>query len=152
ALSYVTALYGQVPVLDSGARASTTTFAQKKIGDVHLTWENEAYLEVEEAKGELELVYPSRSIRAEPYVAVVDANVDRKGTRAAAEAYLRFLYTEEAQAIIAKHYYRPLNKAILAQNRERFREIELFPVTALVADWNAAQDKFFADGGVFDGI
>src|SRR5256886_5170882 len=91
ALEYVTKLYKQVPVLDSGARGSTTTFAQKKIGDVHLTWENEAHLEVDEAGGELEVVYPSASIRAEPYVAVVDANVERKGTRAAAEAYLKFL-------------------------------------------------------------
>ena len=86
AREFVTKLYAQVPVLDTGARGSTTTFAQKKIGDVHLTWENEAFLEVEEAHGELELVYPPLSIRAEPYVAVVDANVDRKGARAAAEA------------------------------------------------------------------
>ena len=94
-------------MLDSGARGATTTFAQKKIGDVHLTWENEAHLEVKEAKGELEIVYPPISIRAEPHVAVVDANVDRKKTRAAAEAYLKFLYTDEGQEIIAKHFYRP---------------------------------------------
>ena len=107
----MTKLYKQVPVLDSGARGATTTFVQKKIGDVHLAWENEAHLEVREAKGELELVYPPISIRAEPHVAVVDANVDRKGTRAAAEAYLKFLYTDEAQEIIAKHFYRPTNEA-----------------------------------------
>src|SRR5207302_8112487 len=88
---FVRRLYRHVPVLDSGARGATTTFAQKKIGDVHLTWENEAALEIEEAKGELEVVYPPASIRAEPYVAVVDATVDHKGTRAAAEAYLKFL-------------------------------------------------------------
>ena len=105
----MTKLYKQVPVLDSGARGATTTFVQKKIGDVHLAWENEAHLEVREAKGELDLVYPPISIRAEPHVAVVDANVDRKKTRAAAEAYLKYLYTDEAQEIIAKHFYRPIN-------------------------------------------
>src|SRR5207249_6253471 len=99
AREFVTRLYKQVPVLDSGARGSTTTFAQKNIGDVHLTWENEAHLEVAEAHGELELVYPPASIRAEPHVAVVDANVRRRGTQAAAEAYLKFLYTDVAQEI-----------------------------------------------------
>ena len=112
----MTKLYKQVPVLDSGARGATTTFVQKQIGDVHLAWENEAHLEVREAKGELELVYPPISIRAEPHVAVVDANVDRKKTRAAAEAYLKFLYTDEAQEIIAKHFYRPSNEAILKKH------------------------------------
>ena len=97
AQEFVAKLYRQTPVLDSGARGSTTTFAQKKIGDVHLTWENEGHLEVEEFKDELELVYPSVSIRAEPHVAIVDANVRRKGTEAAAEAYLKFLYTNEAK-------------------------------------------------------
>jgi sulfate transport system substrate-binding protein len=152
ALDYVTRLYRQVPVLDSGARGSTTTFAQKKIGDVHLTWENEAYLEVAESGGELELVYPPRSIRAEPYVAVVDANVDRKGTRAAAEKYLRFLYTDEAQEIIARHHYRPTNPEVLKKHAGELREVELFPVTAVAAGWGEAQDRFFADGAVFDGI
>jgi sulfate transport system substrate-binding protein len=151
ALDFVTRLYRQVPVLDSGARGSTTTFAQKKIGDVHLTWENEAYLEVEEAHGELELVYPPLSIWAEPYVAVVDANVDRKGTRAAAEKYLRFLYTDEAQEIIARHHYRPSNPDVLKKHPE-LRELDLFPVGTVARDWGEAQQKFFADGGVFDGI
>src|SRR5262249_30141876 len=113
ARAFVTQLYKQVPVLDSGARGATVTFAQRKLGDVHLTWENEAHLEVAEAKGELEIVYPQASIRAEPPVAVVDSNVDRKGTRAAAEAYLKFLYTDEGQEIIAKHFYRPSNEAVL---------------------------------------
>src|SRR5258708_28767613 len=112
ARAFVTTLYKQTPVLDSGARGSTTTFGQKKIGDIHLTWENEAHLEVQEAAGELELVYPPASIKAEPHVAVVDANVRRKGTQATAEAYLKFLYTGEAQEIIAKHYYRPINAAV----------------------------------------
>jgi len=104
AMAYVTKLYQQIPVLDSGARGATTTFVQKGIGDVHLAWENEAHLEVQEANGTLELVYPPLSICAEPHIAVVDANVDRKGTRTAAEAYLQFLYTDEAQEILAKHY------------------------------------------------
>jgi sulfate transport system substrate-binding protein len=151
ALDFVTWLYRHVPVLDSGARGATTTFAQKKIGDVHLTWENEAYLEVEEAHGELELVYPPASIRAEPYVAVVDANVDRKGTRAAAEKYLRFLYTDEAQEIIARHHYRPSNADVLKKHAE-LRDLDLFPVSTVARDWGEAQQKFFADGGVFDGI
>src|SRR6188768_3482974 len=105
AVDYVTRLYKQVPVLDSGARAATTTFVQKRIGDVHLAWENEAQLEVKEAAGSLELVYPPISIRAEPHVAIVDKNVDRRKSRAAAEAYLKFLYTDEAQEIIARNFY-----------------------------------------------
>jgi sulfate transport system substrate-binding protein len=152
ARAFVTALYRQTPVLDSGARGSTTTFAQKKIGDVHLTWENEARLEVEEAKGDLEVVYPPLSIRAEPYVAVVDANVDHKGTRAAATAYLQFLYTEPAQEVIASHFYRPINEAVLARHATDCPNIKLFPVSATVRDWDDVQQKFFADGGVFDSI
>jgi sulfate transport system substrate-binding protein len=152
AQAFVTEIYRRTPVLDSGARGSTTTFAQKKIGDVHLTWENEAYLEVQEAQGELEIVYPKASIRAEPHVAVVDGNVDRKGTRAIATAYLKFLYSDEAQHTIAKHYYRPTNPAVLAQHRSKFPDIVLFPVTLVAKDWNAAQTRFFGEGGVFDGI
>jgi sulfate/thiosulfate transport system substrate-binding protein len=152
ALDFVTHLYRQTPVLDSGARAATTTFAQKKIGDVHLTWENEARLEVQEAGGELEVVYPPLSIRAEPHVAVVDANVDRKETRAAAEAYLQFLYTDEAQEIIARHYYRPVNAAVRERHAEVFPDVQLFPITAVAAGWDEAQQKFFAEGGVFDGL
>jgi sulfate transport system substrate-binding protein len=149
---FVTQLYRQVPVLETGARGSTTTFAQKHIGDVHLTWENEGLLEVQEANGELELVYPPASIRAEPYVAVVDANVDRKGTRAAAEAYLQFLYTNEAQEIIARHFYRPINPEVLKRHAADLPDITLFPVTLVARDWDAAQQKFFAEGGIFDGI
>ncbi len=149
---YVTKLYQHTPVLDNGARGSTTTFAQKKIGDVHLTWENEAYLEVAETPGELEIVYPPVSVRAEPFVAVVDANVDRKGTRAAAEAYLKFLYTDEGQHILAKHHYRPINEAIRKQYAEQLPELKLFPITAIAQDWEDAQQKFFANGAVFDSI
>ena len=116
----MTKLYKQVPVLDSGARGATTTFVQRKIGDVHLAWENEAHLEVQEAKGDLEIVYPPISIRAEPHVAVVDDNVDRKKTRAAAEAYLKFLYTDAGQEIIAKHFYRPNNQAVLKKHAAIF--------------------------------
>ena len=152
ALAFVSQMYRQVPVLDSGARGATTTFAQKKIGDVHLTWENEAHLEVAEAHGELELVYPPLSIRAEPPVAWVDANVRRKGTQAAAEAYLRFLYTAEAQEIIATHYYRPSNEAALLRHRDSLPEIVLFPVTKLAKSWEDAQERFFAEGAVFDQI
>ena len=149
---FITKLYRQTPVLDSGARAATTTFAQKGIGDVHLTWENEAHLEVLESGGKLELIYPTSSIRAEPHVAVVDANVDRKGTRAAAEAYLAFLYTDEGQRIIARHYYRPSDEKVLKQFASTFPRIELFPITEVAKDWNAAQEKFFAEGAIFDRI
>ena len=152
AVDYVTRLYKQVPVLDSGARGATTTFVQKKIGDVHLAWENEAHLEVREAGGELDLVYPPISIRAEPHVAVVDQNVDRKKTRAAAEAYLRFLYTEPAQEIIAKHFYRPTNAAVLARHAATFPEMKLFAITEIGKDWDDVHKQLVADDGVFDRV
>jgi sulfate/thiosulfate transport system substrate-binding protein len=152
AIAYVTKLYQQVPVLDSGARGATTTFVQKGIGDVHLAWENEAHLEVQEANGTLELVYPSLSMCAEPHVAVVDANVDYKGTRAAAEAYLQFLYTDEAQEIIAKHYYRPTHEAILKKHRDTFPEMRLFAVTDIGENWEDVHKKLIGDGSVFDTI
>jgi sulfate/thiosulfate-binding protein len=152
AVKFVTALYKQVPVLDSGARGATTTFVQKKIGDVHLAWENEAHLEVREAKGDLDLVYPEISIQAEPHVAVVDANVDRRGTRAAAEAYLKFVYTDEGQEIAAKHFYRPSNPEILKKHAADFPTIKLFPVTEIAKDFPDAHKQFIAEGGVFDGI
>ena len=152
ATEFVTQLYKQVPVLDTGARGATTTFAQKGLGDVHLTWENEAYLEVEEAKGGLEIVYPSVSILAEPYVAVVDLNVDRSKNRAVAEAYLKFLYTNEGQEIIAKHYYRPTNAETIAKHRDRFKALKLFPITDIAKSWDDAQSRFFAEGAVFDTI
>jgi sulfate/thiosulfate-binding protein len=152
ARQFVTNLYQRVPVLDTGARGSTTTFAQRNIGDVHLTWENEAHLEVREAGGQLEIVYPRRSIRAEPHVALVDANVDRKGTRAAAEAALQFLYTDEAQETFARHHCRPGNPDILKKHAAAFPDIELFAITAVARDWDDAQQRFFAAGGVFDAI
>jgi sulfate transport system substrate-binding protein len=152
ALRFVTKLYKQVPVLDSGARAATVTFAEKKVGDVHLTWENEAHLEVKESDGELEIVYPPVSIQAEPRVAVVDANVDRHGTREAAEAYVNFLYTDRAQEIIAKNYYRPMKPEILRRYVKNFQPIEMFAVNELAANWSDAEARFFAEGGVFDQI
>src|SRR5262245_61740161 len=142
AKAFVAELYKHVPVLDSGARGATTTFIQKRIGDVHLAWENEARLEVEEAKGQLEIVYPPISILAEPFVAVVDDNVDRaKGHRAAAEAYLQYLYSDEGQEIIAKHYYRPSNAAVLKAHAADFPTIELFPITKLAPAWEDAQTR-----------
>jgi sulfate transport system substrate-binding protein len=152
AREFVTKLYRQTPVLETGARGATTTFAQRGIGDVHLTWENEAHLEVDESGGALEIVYPPHSIRAEPFVAVVDANADRKGTREVAEKYLKFLYTDEGQETIARHFYRPTNEAVLARHAEQFPKIDLFSITAIAPSWDAAQKKFFADGGVFDSI
>jgi sulfate/thiosulfate-binding protein len=152
AKEYTAKLYEQVPVLDSGARGSTTTFAQKGIGDVHLTWENEAHLEVEEAQGELEIVYPKISIRAEPRVALVDANVDRKGTREAAQAYLEFLYSPEAQEIIAKNHYRPSSPEVLQAHAADFPEIELFSIKKLGDSWEEADIRFFGDSGLFDSV
>ncbi len=149
---FVSEIYRRTPVLDSGARGSTTTFAQKGLGDVHLTWENEAHLEVKEAGGALELVYPPTSIRAEPPVAVVDANARRKGTQAAAEAYLKFLYTDEGQEILARHFYRPVNESVLRRHRAVLPELPLFPITVVARNWAEAQQRFFADGGVFDRI
>ncbi len=149
---FITRLYRQTPVLETGARGATTTFARRGIGDVHLTWENEAHLEVNESGRALEIVYPPRSIRAEPPVAVVDATVDRKGTRAVAEEYLKFLYTEEGQETIGGHFYRPSHEDVLAKHSDVFPKLDLFRITAIVPSWDAAQQKFFADGGVFDAI
>jgi sulfate/thiosulfate transport system substrate-binding protein len=152
ARDYVTRLYRQTPVLETGARGATTTFAQRGIGDVHLTWENEAHLEVQESAGSLEIVYPPQSIRAEPYIAIVDSNAERKGTRAIAEKYLKFLFTDAGQETIAHHFYRPIDKTVLAKHLDVFPQINLFSITAIASSWDAAQQKFFADGGVFDTI
>jgi sulfate/thiosulfate-binding protein len=152
ATKYVNQLYKQVPVLDSGARGAATTFVQRRIGDVHLAWENEAHLEVREAKGELELIYPPISLRAEPHVAVVDDNVDRRKTRAAAEAYLTFLYTDAAQEIIARHFYRPSNQTILKKHAATFPNIRLFDITEIAKSFAEAHKQFIGEGGVFDRI
>lgn len=152
AKAYVTELYRRTPVLDTGARAATATFSQKGIGDVHLTFENEAHLEVEESGGELEIVYPPRSIRVDPPVAVVDTNVDKKGTRHAAEAYLGFLYSPEGRAIVAKHHYRPWGEnPPTPKPGEAWPSIVAFDIS-LVGGWQAATPRFFGEGGVFDAI
>jgi sulfate/thiosulfate-binding protein len=150
ALEFVKKLYAQTPVLDLGARGSTVTFVEKKIGDVHLSWENEAKLEVQEANGEVEVVYPSTSILAQPYVAWVDKNVEHKKTADVAKAYLEFLYTPEGQEIIAKNYYRPSDPAVLAKYAAQFPDIKRFDITAVAKSWDDASAKYFADGGVFD--
>jgi sulfate/thiosulfate-binding protein len=150
ALAFVKKLYEQTPVLDLGARASTTTFVQKNIGDVHLSWENEARLEVQEAKGDVEIVYPPTSFLAEPHVAVVTKNAERKGNVDAAKAYLEFLYTPEGQEIIAKNHYRPTDPQVLAKHRSEFPEIKFFKVDAVAKSWDDATAKYFGDGAVFD--
>ena len=150
ALAYMKALYQRVPVLDTSARNATMTFAAKKLGDVHLTWENEAFLEVTESAGALEIVYPPRSVLAEPHVAWVDRVVQRKGTEAVAKAYLEFLYTDAGQEIIAKHRYRPTNPAVLAA--AKFEPMDLFPTTVAGPTWDAIQHRYFREGGVFDEV
>jgi len=150
ALDFLKKLYDHVPVLDLGARGSTTTFVQKKIGDVQIAWENEAKLEAQEAAGEVEIVYPPISFLAEPPVTWVDANVKRKGTAAAAKAYLEFLYTEEGQTIIAKNFYRPIDPAVRERYAAEFPAIKLFPVTAIAKSWDDAYDRFFNEGKLFD--
>jgi sulfate transport system substrate-binding protein len=139
-------------VLDSGARGATTTFVQKRIGDVHLAWENEAQLEVREAGGNLDIVVPPISILAEPQVAIVDVSVRRKGTRDAAEAYLKFLYTDEGQEIIARHFYRPSDPAVLARHRDTFPEMRLFSITEIGKSWDEVRQRLVGDRSVFDQI
>jgi sulfate/thiosulfate transport system substrate-binding protein len=153
ARAFVTSFYKNVPVLDSGARGSTTTFAQRGIGDVLVSWENEAYLLVDElGKDKFQIVNPSVSILAEPPVAIVDKNVDKHGTRAAAEAYLRFLYTPEGQELAAKHHYRPRDPAIVKKHAADFAAIKLFTIDQVFGGWTKAQATHFADNGVFDQI
>jgi sulfate transport system substrate-binding protein len=152
AREFVGHLYRNVPVLDSGARASTTTFVQRGIGDVLLTWENEAHLALREAKGSVEIVVPPISILAEAPVAVVDEVVDRKHTRAVAEAYLAYLYTPEAQDLIARHFYRPRDPAVAARYAARFAPVALFTIDEAFGGWQKAHAVHFADGGTFDQI
>jgi sulfate/thiosulfate transport system substrate-binding protein len=149
---FVTQLFKNVPVLDSGARGATTTFVQRRLGDVLLAWENEAYLAVAEGKGQVEIVVPSISILAEPPVAVIDKVVDKKGTRAVAEAYLQFLYTPEAQEIAARHHYRPRDGKIAAKYATTFATVKLFTIDEAFGGWQNAQKTHFADGGTFDQI
>lgn len=151
ARDFIAALYKNVPVLDSGARGATTTFVQRGLGDVLLSWENEAYLSVKEfGTDKFEIVNPSSSILAEPPVAVVDANVDRHGTRKVAEAYLKYLYTDTGQEIAAKNFYRPRSEAVLAKYKNQFPDIKLFTINDVAGPWKETQAKHFADHGVFD--
>jgi sulfate/thiosulfate-binding protein len=152
AREFMTQLFKNVPVLDSGARGATTTFVQRQIGDVLLAWENEAFLARDEAKGAVEIVAPSLSILAEPPVTIVDRNVDRKKTRPLAEAYLNFLYSAEAQEIIAKNHYRPRDAQVLAKHQSAFANVKLFTIDEAFGGWQAAQKAHFADGGTFDQI
>jgi sulfate/thiosulfate-binding protein len=153
AKDFVKALYKNVPVLDSGARGSTITFSQRGIGHVLLAWENEAYLLVNElGKDKFEVVTPPVSVLAEPPVAVVDRNVDKHGTRAAAEAYLKFLFTDTAQEIGAKHHYRPTTEAVFRKHAGEFAKTKLFTVDQVFGGWQAAHKAHFADGAIFDQI
>jgi sulfate/thiosulfate-binding protein len=145
----VRAVYGRVKSLESSSRAATVTFARKGLGGVHLTWENEAYLQVRESNGQLEIVHPTRSVLAEPHVAIVDRNAERNGTTELAEAYLRFLYEPAAQQVIAEQAYRP----IISQAAAPFPALKLFTVRDVTpGGWDEAQARFFADGGVFDRV
>ncbi|SMB83263.1 sulfate ABC transporter substrate-binding protein [Deinococcus hopiensis] len=152
AKDYVTKLFKNVPVLDSGARGSTTTFVERGIGDVLIAWENEALLATRElGEGKFQIVAPSLSILAEPPVTVVDKNVAKHKTEKVSKAYLQFLYSAEGQEIIGKNYYRPRSQAVAKKYAAQFPKVNLFSI-AQFGGWRAAQKKFFADGGVFDQV
>ncbi len=153
AQEFVSKLFKNVPVLDSGARGSTTTFVQRGMGDVLLAWENEAFLAVNElGKDKFEIIVPSISILAEPPVTVVDKVVDRKGTRKVAEEYLKYLYTPEGQEIAAKNYYRPRDKKVAAKYAKSFPKVKLITIDEQFGGWRKAQKAHFSDGGIFDKI
>ncbi len=153
AKEFVAKLYGNVPILDTGARGSTITFAQRGQGDVLIAWENEAFLLEKEFGSKFDVVAPALSILAEPAVAVVDKNVDRKGTRAVAEEYLKYLYTEEGQDIIGKNFYRPaVSDKAKAKYASQFPKIKLFTIDEAFGGWEKADKEHFADGGSFDQI
>lgn len=148
---FMAKLFRNVPVLDSGARGATSTFVERGQGDVLIAWENEALLAVEKlGRGKFDIVVPSVSILAEPPVAVVDRSVDKHGTRAAAEAYLKFLYTPEAQNIIARNYFRPRNAQVAVKYKARFPNMKLFTIDRNFGGWAKAQALHFNDGGLFD--
>jgi sulfate transport system substrate-binding protein len=153
AQAFVASLYKNVPVLDSGARGSTVTFAERGIGDVLLTWENEAHLAIKEfGDNKFDVIYPPTSILAEPPVAVVDKVVDKRGTRAVATAYLEYLYSPEGQEIAARNFYRPIDPAVAAKYAAKFPKISLFTIDEVFGGWTKAQKTHFSDGGVFDQI
>ena len=151
--AFVGAIYKNVPVLDSGARGSTTTFVERGIGDVLIAWENEAYLAINElGPDKFEIIIPSVSILAEPPVALVDRDTDRHGTKKIAQEYLKYLYSDRGQEIIAKNYYRPRNQEIAKQYSDKLKPVNLFTIDDVFGGWQAAQKKHFADGGTFDQI
>jgi sulfate transport system substrate-binding protein len=153
AQQFIVALYKNVPVLDTGARGATVTFAQKNVGDVLVNWENEAWLAIEEfGADQFEIVYPSVSILAEPPVAIVDKVVDAKGTRAVAETYMKFLYTPDVQDLAGALHYRPRDTAVLAIYKDTLPPIKLFTIDETFGGWDKAHQAFFADGGAFDRI
>jgi sulfate transport system substrate-binding protein len=153
ASAFVTALYRNVPVLDSGARGATTTFVEREIGDVLIAWENEAHMAIKQfGAGKFEVIYPSISIRAEPPVALVDKVASRHGTTTVAKAYLEFLYTPAGQEIIAQNFYRPRDQAASAKYANQFPTLPLITIDGDFGGWKSAQPKFFGDGGVFDKI
>ncbi|NMO13281.1 sulfate ABC transporter substrate-binding protein [Pyxidicoccus fallax] len=153
AQAFVENLFRNVPVLDSGARGSTTTFAERGLGDVLIAWENEAFLLTQEVgKDKFEIVVPSVSILAEPPVTVVDKNADKRGTRAVAEAYLQYLYSDEGQELAAKHHYRPRSQAVAAKHASKFPGVSLFTIADVFGGWKKAQAAHFDEGGVFDRI
>lgn len=153
AQAFVGELLKHVPVLDTGARGATTTFVERGVGDVLLAWENEAFLAIKElGPDKFDIIVPSLSILAEPPVAIVDSNVDKKGTRAAAQAYLEYLYTPEAQEIIAKNYYRPTDEKVAAKYADSFPKVKLVTVDSVFGGWAKAQKYHFSDGGTFDKV
>jgi sulfate transport system substrate-binding protein len=153
AQEFVKKIYQNVPVLDTGARGSTVTFVERGVGDVLIAWENEAFLSINElGKDKFEIVVPSVSILAEPPVAVVDKNVDKHGTRKVAEDFLKFLYTPEAQEVVAKNYYRPTDKVVAQKYAGSFPEVQLFTIDDVFGGWEKAQPEYFGEGGVFDKI
>ncbi len=145
-------LYENVPVLDTGARGSTITFAQRAQGDVLIAWENEAYLLEKEFGAKFDVVVPSLSILAEPAVTIVDKNVDKKGTRAVAQAYLEYLYSDEGQDIAGKNFYRPISPKALAKYARQFPKLNLVTIDQAFAGWSKASKEHFADGASFDQI
>lgn len=152
AAGYLRSLLHHVAAADAGARGASTSFTVQRIGDVQLTWENEALREVQDNKNEYEIVYPPVSIRAEPAVAWVDANVKDPNTAAYAKAYLDYLFTDDAQEIMARNGYRPVKPAILAKYGDRLPAVNLFPITAVADDWADARQKFFGDNGIYDTV
>lgn len=152
AKEFVAKLYANVPVLDTGARGSSITFAQRNQGDVFISWENEAYLLEKEFGNKVDFVYPSLSVLAQPPVALVDKNVDRKGTRVVAEEYLKFLYTEEAQDIIGKNFYRPTSVKAQAKYANQLPKLNVFTIDQAFGGWEKADKDHFADGASFDQI